>query len=61
MGEGEGVEVNFLDESGTELLETDPSSGLVLLGESGGWVEFNRPIPAEAVTSRLRFCSGSYG
>lgn len=54
MGEGEGVEVNFLDESGTELLETDPSSGLVLLGESGGWVEFNRPIPAEARDQQIK-------
>ena len=54
MGEGEGVEVNFIDELGTVLLETDPSSGLVLLGESGGWVEFNRPIPAEARDQQIQ-------
>jgi hypothetical protein len=35
-------------------LETDPSSGLVLLGESGGWVEFNRPIPAEARDQQIK-------
>ena len=54
MGEGEGVEVNFVDENGEVLLETDPSSGLVLLGESGGWVEFNRPIPAVAREQKIK-------
>ena len=54
MGEGEGVEVNFIDELGDVLLETDPSSGLVLLGETGGWVEFNRPIPAEARDQKIQ-------
>ena len=54
LGEGEGVEVNFVDEAGNVLLETDIGSGLVLLGESGGWVEFDERVPSELIGTKIR-------
>ena len=44
MGEEEGVRLDFLDENGDPLFDSD----IILTGDSGGWVEFNRPFPAEA-------------
>ena len=44
MGDEEGVRLDFLDEAGDFLFDSD----IVLTGDSGGWVEFNRPFPQEA-------------
>ncbi len=44
MGEDEGVRLDFLDADGTPLFNSD----IIFTGSSGGWVEFNRPIPTEA-------------
>lgn len=44
MGQDEGVRLDFLDEDGVPLFDSD----ITFLGNSGGWVEFNRPFPAQA-------------
>ncbi len=44
MGEEEGVRLDFLDADGNTLLDSD----IIFTGNSGVWVEFNRPIPSQA-------------
>ncbi|MEM7386062.1 MAG: hypothetical protein AAF514_14070, partial [Verrucomicrobiota bacterium] len=40
----EGGRLNFLDEDGALLFN---DQNLIFWGHSGGWVEYNRPVPTE--------------
>ncbi len=49
--DAEGGRLNFLDETGENLLFNDEN--LIFWGQSDGWIEYNRPVPTEVRDNRF--------